>query len=322
VARIGPGPLTRSAAKELTEFTRLARANADAVARMQPRPERWVPVTITDADPETNTYTAREDAFGSDGTRYAKPNGRSWGPTAFAKIRGIGAGTDALTSYPAEAWVRHAVTTAEGDFWELDTACKCTGGDSGSGADEGPQYVQTLCCPGVLTPTRLKGTWVVTAGSCPDIDGDTFPIRYFGWPEVINPITHGIIYSGFYCSWGTPTWPGCSTPITVTPEQQWVFTINFSCYGQQTQMQTTGLHPTVSLQYLGGPAAADPDFCFVRLPPLVAGSPGTPAFPQTYYFSCNPFMQVIPGFTWKRPTTPTETDCCPGASISLVVTAE
>jgi len=58
-AHIGPGPLTRGAAEELTAFVRRTRQTADALARLPKRPERWIPVTVTDYDAETDTYTGR-----------------------------------------------------------------------------------------------------------------------------------------------------------------------------------------------------------------------------------------------------------------------
>src|SRR6476659_9479480 len=97
---IGPGPLTRSAAAELTAFARRTRANADAVARLPRRTSPWLPVTITDYATTSNVYSGREDAFASDGTRYAHPNGRTFGPTVFGKILGIGSGNEALSTLP------------------------------------------------------------------------------------------------------------------------------------------------------------------------------------------------------------------------------
>jgi hypothetical protein len=184
VARIGPGPLTRSAARELTEFQRRVRENADALARLPKRPERWVPVTVTDYDAASDTYSGREDAFASDGTRYAKPGGRSFGPGQFAKIHGIGDENDALQTIPAEAWVRHAVTTSSGDYWELDAACKCIRGDA-SGSN-----LYNLCCPEGI-PSALTCEWFLTRKGS---GGATDELQ---WVVNGTPVTDTVPYGGY-----------------------------------------------------------------------------------------------------------------------------
>jgi hypothetical protein len=201
VARIGPGPLTRSAAKELTEFTRRARENAGALARLPNRPERWLPVTITAVDTYSNTYTGREDTFAADGTRYAHPNGRTFGLSQFARIIGIGSGEDALLTVPAEAWVRHAVTTADGDFWELDTACRCLGGSGGDGGGGGGGLVTSLCCPAGVAATQdayftlgspgLAGAWrwVVAGVEVPPAPLEVDPGLFFNYSYIEGTAT-------------------------------------------------------------------------------------------------------------------------------------
>jgi hypothetical protein len=215
-AHIGPGPLTRTAAKALTEFGRRVRGNADALARRQRKPERWIPVTITDADSETNTYSGREDAFAADGTRYARPSGRQFGPDHFAKILGIGSGDDGLSTIPAEAWIRHAVTTGEGDFWELDTACKCGGGETGSGhagGGGGGQYGGSgggtfeailPCCPERTTwPNDIRINVTRVSGPCTSFVNEfdnyilihnppvSWPVPVWSYPTILEIVAEG-----------------------------------------------------------------------------------------------------------------------------------
>jgi hypothetical protein len=264
------------------------------------RPERWIPVTVTDYDAETDTYTAREDTFASDGTRYAKPNGRSFGPTQFAKILGIGSETDALATVPAQAWVRHAVTTASGDYWEVDAACKCTRGRSVGTVDVDCGGSNPFVCaqiPETVTVSVSGGVaGAVSGGGLPHdcVRGSTFDLNYLGTnysifgidPNVYGPLWYNwygpghnpcctagfdILYFPCYSIPALQTWGAFVIRCFVRPSTFFPFGTTLYMYGRAYEYMppTSNQNPTVScspfhLVYWEGNAVSEPTD-----PPLV-----------------------------------------------------
>jgi hypothetical protein len=235
VADIPPGPLSRTSAGRLNAHARRVRANQEAAVRiLRHPPERSIPVRLTDYDAASNVYSGYEQSYAADGTRYERPGGRTFSPE-WSPIYGIGDGADAMLTLPAEATVRFATVTPDrGPVYELDAACKCEQGASGSG-DTPFGTVLTCCCPTPIS-RRLYATPVLTAGTCACLPA-TFPIDYVPFDHAWSGVAAFCggssalvrVGCGITCNWAmsiNPTYPfGGSHPFDPCGNEEGALTL-------------------------------------------------------------------------------------------------